>query len=145
MKNNKKNQSDNLQDQSNKNETEKHAVRSIRTREFMELFKKLEADVRKQAQAAFEKWKDNPAQIDFKPLNKTNNTFWSAKIGYSYRAFAKKTKDDEGRNCYVWTWIGTHEDYDNQLARLQAAKKSSDVINRMRGDTSSSKNSKKLK
>jgi mRNA-degrading endonuclease RelE of RelBE toxin-antitoxin system len=127
------------------NNKEEKSARSIRTKAFLDLLNKLPKDAKEQATVAFNKWKEDPSYVGFKPLGQSNNTFWSAKIGDGYRAVAKKMKDDQGKNCYVWTWIGSHENYNNEISRLKASKKVNDVINRMRGDTSQSKNTAKPK
>ncbi len=120
--------------------TEEKSARSIRTKPFMDLLEKLPKEAREQAAIAFKKWKEDPSSVGFKPLGQSNNAFWSAQVGNGYRAVAKKMKDNEGRNCYVWTWVGSHENYNNEIGRLKASKKVSDIANRMRGDTSQSKN-----
>jgi hypothetical protein len=127
-----------------KNNREELKIRSIRTSDFMDLFNKLPKNIKDQAIGAFNKWKDDPSMLGFKPVE-ANPIFWSAKIGDHYRAVAKKAKTPDGKNCYVWTWIGSHSDYNHELTRLKNHKRVADVVNRVRGDTSQPQHGKKLK
>lgn len=49
--------------------------------------------------------------LQFKPLL---GNVWSARIGPSYRALARRADD-----LVVWFWIGTHEEYNNLIQRLR--------------------------
>ena len=117
----------------------RESARSVRTKDFMEAYQKLNADERKLANAAFKNWQEDTTRVDFKALAQTNNLFWGAKVSDGLRAVARKTKDSEGKNCYVWCWIGSREGYTEELKRLNASKKINDIVNRMRGDTSQHK------
>jgi mRNA-degrading endonuclease RelE of RelBE toxin-antitoxin system len=44
--------------------------------------------------------------LHFKPLNRG---MWSARIGSHYRAVGYF----EDKDTFLWTWIGTHEEYNN--------------------------------
>ena len=91
---------------------------SQKTGSFNKLFDKLEKDIQKQATEAFEKWKIEPSHVGFKPLGISNGEVWSAQVNSRYRALAKKTKDENGKNAYIWFWIGSHEDYNNVIKKM---------------------------
>lgn len=108
--------------------------RSMRTKEFIEVYKNLTTAEKKLAKEAFKLWKENSPQVTFKALGQTNNLFWSAKVSDGIRAVARKTKDHNGDNFYVWSWIGTRENFKHDLKRLMNSKNISNIVNRMRGD-----------
>ena len=51
-------------------------------------------------------WVANPwhPSLQFKPFKNRN---WSVRVGAHYRAVGYF----HGANTFVWTWIGTHEEY----------------------------------
>jgi hypothetical protein len=60
------------------------------------------------ADRTFELLKQNPRHpsLRFKRVG----PYWSARVGRNYRAVAIEVGDG-----LLWTWIGTHEDYDRLL------------------------------
>ena len=62
--------------------------------------------VRKLALKNFRLWLANPdyPSLHFKPFKKN---FWSVRVGEHYRAVGYY-RDNQ---TFVWTWIGTHEEY----------------------------------
>jgi len=80
-------------------------VQSKCTPEFWECYGALPAKVQTLARKSFRLWQANPRHpsVRFRPHG---NGQWSARIGDHSRALA----DFDGQT-YVWTWIGTHEEY----------------------------------
>jgi hypothetical protein len=78
-------------------------VQSKFTPEFWDCYSALPAKVQALARKSFRLWQANPRHpsVRFRPHGQ-----WSARIGDHYRALA----DYDGQTC-VWTWIGTHEEY----------------------------------
>ncbi len=91
-------------------------MKSRRTREFRELYDALPAPVKKQADKAYAQFNED---FDYTGLNFKNvggnPTWYSARIGFSYRALCFRAAHD---GAYIWFWIGTHADYD-KLLRLR--------------------------
>lgn len=81
-------------------------MRHLTSRRFWECYRALPEEVRRQADAAFERLKANPRHpsLHFKKVGR----FWSVRVGLRYRALAV-----EGADGLVWFWIGTHADYDS--------------------------------
>jgi mRNA-degrading endonuclease RelE of RelBE toxin-antitoxin system len=92
--------------------------RSFKTGQFNKLLEKLPQEIQKQASESFAKWKEDPNSVGFKPLGISNNEVWSAQVNTRYRALAKKQKDENGKTSYVWFWVGSHEDYNNVIKKL---------------------------
>ena len=86
-------------------------MKSVRSKEFKELFAKLPLDVQKQAYVAYNIFKVNPyhPSLHFKLINK-EKSWYSVRINKSYRAVGT-WKGDTIR----WFFIGTHTDYDHLL------------------------------
>jgi len=84
------------------------------TRKFHKQFGSLPRQVRQLAVKNYFFWRGNPAHpsIRWKSLAKG---VWSARIGGDYRAVAYVDGD-----AALWVWIGTHNDFDNQVRRLIA-------------------------
>lgn len=82
--------------------------------EFFQHYRLLPEDVRKQARAAFELWRDNPfhPSLHFKEVH-AGDGIWSARVGRSYRVLGLRDDDE-----ITWFWIGSHADYDNLLKQL---------------------------
>lgn len=75
-------------------------------RSFWQRYDALPAEVQRLADKNFQLWLANPQHpsLHFKPLKNHN---WSVRVGAHYRA-AGYLRD---KNTFVWTWIGTHEEY----------------------------------
>ena len=84
-------------------------ISSRGTPEFWRLYRALPADVRRLARKNYDLWSANAfhPSLHFKPIHKPN---WSARVGDHYRAVGKFTPD-----CFLWEWIGTHEDYNKRF------------------------------
>ena len=81
-------------------------MRHLTSPRFWECYRSLPEEVRRQADAAFERLKANPRHpsLHFKKVGR----FWSVRVGLRYRALAV-----EGDDGLLWFWIGTHAEYDN--------------------------------
>ncbi len=81
------------------------AVRSFRSREFRQCLEALPHHIQDLAYKNFLLWKEDPAHrsLRFKKMSTEN---WSVRVGNHYRAIGHFVKDG-----FLWTWIGTHEDY----------------------------------
>ena len=79
------------------------------TPEFWDLYRDLPQEVKKAARKAFRLWSATPfhPSLHFKKVGKSK---WSARIGSSYRGVGLF----EGAS-FVWSWIGSHADYDTLL------------------------------
>jgi len=64
-------------------------------------------------------------------------------VNQRYRALAKKTKDENGKTAYIWFWIGSHEDYNNVIKKLNHMQNIRDVVSKEK--TSGQKHSVGLK
>lgn len=82
---------------------------------FWKLFRRLPGDVQVLARTTFRAWMDNPSHpgLNFKKL--TPYAIYSIRIGSKYRAICFELIEE----VYVWDWIGTHGDYDKEIARLK--------------------------
>jgi hypothetical protein len=87
-------------------------VKSTRTHQFRDLYDALSPAVRQQADKAYAQFERDPnyAGLNFKSVG-GDPTWYSARIGISYRALCRRAPD----GTYVWFWIGAHADYDKLL------------------------------
>ena len=87
---------------------------SHRTKSFKKLYEKLPEFVKENAKKSYKSWLKNPynSQIKFENIYKN---YWSASIGYSYRAIGKMIESD----TVLWFWIGSHEDYNHLIKQLK--------------------------
>lgn len=78
----------------------------------MEAFNRLPDDVKRQARAAYRRFRDNPfyPELRFKKVN-ARLPIWSVRIGDHYRAISVMEEDE-----IVWQWIGPHAEYDKLLS-----------------------------
>jgi hypothetical protein len=60
------------------------------------------------ADRAYQLWSHDPRHpsLRFKPFKKDQ---WSVRVGAHYRAVERFVDG----NTFVWSWIGSHEDYNN--------------------------------
>jgi hypothetical protein len=79
------------------------------TPEFWALYRDLPQEVKKAARKAFRLWSATPfhPSLHFKKVGKSK---WSARVGSNYRGVGRF----EG-GSFVWSWIGSHADYDTLL------------------------------
>ena len=84
-------------------------IPSVASRHFWQAFRLLPRDVRKQATAAYGIWHQDAfhPSLHFK---KVGPSVWSVRVGLAYRAIGQFEGD-----LLVWTWIGTHAEYDRFL------------------------------
>jgi hypothetical protein len=73
---------------------------------FWKRYAELPETVQLLAYRNFQTWLANPMHpsLHFKPLRNRN---WSVRVGAHYRAVGYFRDPD----TFVWTWIGTHEEY----------------------------------
>jgi hypothetical protein len=85
-------------------------LESRRNKQFKAMFAKLPKTIQAESRKAYRLWRVNPAHpsLAFKPLG---HDIWSVRINQNYRALGRK----EGKSLIIWTWIGTHNAYDNVI------------------------------
>jgi hypothetical protein len=81
-------------------------VKSRVAREFWRLFHDLPPEIQRLAYKNYLLWQNDPRHpsLRFKSLASRR---WSARVGDRYRAVGRFVESD----TFLWTWIGTHEDY----------------------------------
>jgi hypothetical protein len=81
-------------------------VNSRVSREFWKLFHNLPPEIQKLAYKNYQLWQNDPRHpsLHFKPIKSWQ---WSLRVGDHYRAVGRFVES----NVFLWTWIGTHEDY----------------------------------
>jgi len=84
------------------------------TSRFKHAFEALPKGVQRQARQKYELWQRdlNHPSLHFKLL-KGQKDLWSVRIGDHYRALGYF----EDKNLFIWTWIGTHEQYNKLVKR----------------------------
>ena len=83
-------------------------VKSVVHPRFWKLYSALPREVQLLADKTYAQWLKDfryPA-LHFKPLKRG---IWSIRIGAHYRAVGHF----ENKETFLWTWIGTHEEYNN--------------------------------
>jgi hypothetical protein len=83
-------------------------MKSVTTRLFRESYAALPDDVRRQARRAWRLFRRDPSHpgLKFKKIEGRSNVY-SVRVGLGYRAVGIM----DG-SLIVWSWIGTHSDYD---------------------------------
>jgi hypothetical protein len=84
-------------------------VKSSALPEFWDCLEGLPPQVQKIARKNFKLWKTNPS-LKSLAFKKIKNDLWSVRAGSGFRAMA--TFDD---GCYLWFWIGTHDEYERMI------------------------------
>ncbi len=81
-------------------------MKSKTSREFWKLFHGLPIEIQKLAYKNYLLWQNDPwrRSLRFKPIKSRQ---WSVRVGHHYRAVGHFVEKD----TFLWTWIGTHEDY----------------------------------
>ena len=89
-------------------------MNSFTVKSYWKSYKGLSENIRKQADAKFELWKENPfhPSLHFKCVNSEEN-IWSVRVNMDYRALGIKEKD-----LVIWYWIGDHKKYEQLLKSL---------------------------
>ena len=85
-------------------------MKSRRSKRFHQLFDALPESIKRQAREAYKLLQANPSHpgLRFKPVDPSDPTVYSARVGDQYRVIGVKQKD----GSIVWDWIGTHAEYD---------------------------------
>jgi hypothetical protein len=89
-------------------------LRSKITKAFLERFKRLPKEIRKEARKSYGLWKANPQHpsLNFEDIKiSANKTLWSVRVTQGYRVLGIRPVGD----LIVWEWIGTHADYEKQI------------------------------
>lgn len=94
-------------------------MRSVRHPSFVKRFEKLTPDQQAAARQAFQDWKDDPSRVGWHLLAGMKSPLFAAKIGYGNRAIALVTPDEQGQPFACWLWVGSHEDYNNEMKGLR--------------------------
>ena len=86
-------------------------MKSVRMKEFKELFAKLPPDVQKQAVKAYHIFETDPyhPSLNFECINK-KKSWYSVRVNQDYRAVGIWKGD-----TILWFFIGTHTKYDRFL------------------------------
>jgi len=81
-------------------------LKSLTTAEFWKCYGKLPASIQLLADRGYRLWSTDPRHpsLRFKPFKRNQ---WSARVGDHYRAVGRFVDG----NTFIWTWIGSHEDY----------------------------------
>jgi len=87
-------------------------VKSFAPAEFWRHYDRLPSQIQKLADKTFARFKEEPLypSLHFKEIKPG---IWSARVGAHYRALAKRRADG-----WMWFWIGTHEEYNKLINRL---------------------------
>lgn len=85
------------------------------TPDYVRLFRALPAHVQRAARKSYRLWCMNPEHpgLMFKRVSR-NLPIYSVRVGIGWRALG--VRDGE---AMVWFWIGSHAEYERQIARLQ--------------------------
>lgn len=89
-------------------------MKSFTVKSYWKSYNDLSQDIKKQADAKFELWKEYPfhPSLHFKCVNSKEN-IWSVRITIDHRALAVREKD-----TVIWYWIGDHNNYKKLLKSL---------------------------
>ena len=89
-------------------------MKSERSPKFRAMYKKLPADIKERAEAAYEHFQRDPhhPSLHFKKLH-TRKPYWSVRINDDYRAIGSLQGD-----TILWGWIGPHNEYIEILKSL---------------------------
>lgn len=82
---------------------------------FRAAYAALPSEVKTLARKAYRQWRLDPYHnsLNFERLK---GNLWSVRIGAHYRALGKKSDaTEDGQAIVVWSWIGTHEEYNRLI------------------------------
>ncbi len=87
---------------------------SFASRRFWRAFEALPRAIQRQAERAYELWKNDPyhESLEFKRVH-TKRPIYSVRIGLHWRAVGVKEGD-----TITWFWIGSHSEYDVLIENL---------------------------
>jgi hypothetical protein len=74
--------------------------------EFWRRYRALPAEIKALARKNYRLWLTNRFHPSLRLKSIGKNDDWSVRVGNHYRAVGKFSG-----NCFVWEWIGTHEEY----------------------------------
>lgn len=94
-------------------------MRSVRHPSFNKRFAKLTPDQQTAARQAFEQWKQDPQRVGWHLLAGMSSPLYAAKVGYGNRAMAVVAPNAQGEMMACWFWIGSHEDYNNEMKQIR--------------------------
>jgi hypothetical protein len=88
-------------------------LKSVTAERFRKAFDLLPVSIKVLARKSYFIWHKNPyhPSLNFKLIHP--DFIYSVRIGLSYRALGKRDED-----TLIWFWIGSHEDYNNLIAKL---------------------------
>jgi hypothetical protein len=91
-------------------------VKSHRTKQFLDRYRLLPKEVKRQAKAAYRQFQRDPyhPSLHFKRVS-SRQPLYSVRIGMDYRALGLRDENDE----MTWGWIGSHAEYDKLLSRMR--------------------------
>ncbi len=89
-------------------------MRSRTTRNFRSLLEHLPHHVRRQADATYRLFSENPGHpsLQFKRV-RDDRPLYSVRVGIHYRALGYLRDDG-----MLWIWIGSHADYDSAIGQM---------------------------
>ena len=73
--------------------------------EFWDCLEQLPPEIQKTVRKKYKLWQENPS-LKSLAFKKIKSDLWSVRAGSGFRALA--AFED---NCYLWFWIGTHDEY----------------------------------
>ena len=88
------------------------AYRSVVTPQFRKMLNDLPERIQQEARQAFERWKEDPRTVGWKPLAGMHAQVHSVEIGRRYRALGVV---DKAHNAVVWVFAGSHETYNRYI------------------------------
>ncbi len=91
-------------------------MRSIISPDFRDGYRKLPAEVRRDAQEAYQLFRRDPfaRSLYFKEVYR-RKSIWSARTALGYRVLGRRIENDK----IVWFWIGSHAEYDAWFRRFK--------------------------
>ena len=81
------------------------------TREYLDAFRRLDPEVQRKVQRAYDLFKDNPrhGSLQFKRVKGTRNRY-SARVDDNFRVLGELNG-----NTITWRWVGPHDEYDRMI------------------------------
>jgi len=96
-------------------------MRSKTTKQFRDLLARQSPHVQAQARGAYRQFQRDPFSegLNFEAVNPAQ-TIWSARVSSQFRVLG--TRRHEEWDKIIWFWIGSHNAYDNLVARYRSRK-----------------------
>ncbi len=91
-------------------------MRSLTSPDFHACYRKLPAEVRRDARDAYQLFRCDPfaRSLYFKEIY-AKKSIWSARTALGYRVLGRRIEDDK----IIWFWIGPHAEYDTWFRRFK--------------------------